>query len=91
MENQGQLYFGLFKITNAAITPGIHPASVNKKTITIEPQPLSKIDNGGKTIANKTRHKLIFDKFFKNKITIKTFEKQFLNNYNSKINPIFAC
>lgn len=57
------MYLGLFKITNAAITPGIQPASVNKKTITIEPQPLSKIERGGKIIANKTRQILILKKF----------------------------
>jgi len=71
------LYLGLFKITNAAITPGIQPASVNKKTITIEPQPLSKIERGGKIIANKTRQILIL-KNLKYKFTTKTLEKQFL-------------
>lgn len=59
MENQ--LYLGLFNITNAAITPGIHPAKVNKNTIKIEPQPLSKIDNGGNTIAKITRQILILN------------------------------
>ena len=51
--------FGLFKITNAPITPGIHPQSVNNKIIKKEPQPLSITDNGGNTMANKTRKKLI--------------------------------
>lgn len=30
------------------MTPGTQPASVNKNTIIIDPQPLSKTDNGGK-------------------------------------------
>ncbi len=52
-------YFGLLSITNAAITPGTQPQIVNKRTIKTEPQPLSKIDNGGKKIANKTLQILI--------------------------------
>ena len=51
--------FGLFKIINAAIVPGIHPQSHKIKTIKIDPQPLSKTDNGGKIIANNTLHILI--------------------------------
>lgn len=39
--------------------PGTQPAKVSKKTITIEPQPLSKTAIGGKNIANKTLQKLI--------------------------------
>lgn len=50
---------GLFKITNAAITPGTHPQSVSKKTITKEPHPFPNTDNGGKKMANKTLNKLI--------------------------------
>jgi hypothetical protein len=53
------LYLGLFKITKAPITPGIHPQRVSKKIIKKEPHPLSITDNGGKIIANKTRKKLI--------------------------------
>ena len=49
----------MFKITNAAITPGTHPQSVSKKTIKKEPHPFPKTDNGGKKIANKTLNKLI--------------------------------
>ncbi|TYP96072.1 hypothetical protein C7447_1099 [Tenacibaculum adriaticum] len=52
-------YLGLFKITKAPITPGIHPQSVNKKMIINEPHPLSITDNGGNKIANKTLNKLI--------------------------------
>ena len=47
-------------MTNAAITPGTQPQSVNKNTITIDPQPLSKTANGGNKIAHNTRKQLIF-------------------------------
>jgi len=50
---------GLFKITNAAITPGTQPQSHNKKTIKIDPQPFPITDNGGQTIARSTLQKLI--------------------------------
>ncbi len=50
---------GLLSITNAAITPGTQPQSHNKKTIIIEPQPLSITANGGQIIDNKTLQKLI--------------------------------
>ena len=40
----------LFSITKAAITPGTHPQQVNKNTIKIEPQPLSRTAKGGKII-----------------------------------------
>ena len=46
--------FGLFKITNAAITPGTHPQSHNKKTITIEPHPRSRTAKGGQKIERMT-------------------------------------
>ena len=46
--------FGVFKITKAAITPGIHPQSVSKKTIKILPQPLSITAKGGNKIESKT-------------------------------------
>ena len=39
---------------NAAITPGIQPARVSKKTISIEPHPLSITDKGGNKIASIT-------------------------------------
>jgi hypothetical protein len=50
---------GLFKMINAAMTPGIHPQRVSNKTIRKEPQPLPITDRGGKMIASKTRMKLI--------------------------------
>lgn len=43
----------------APITPGIHPAKVNKNTIKIEPQPLSITAKGGSKIDSKTLQKLI--------------------------------
>tara|TARA_R110002072_G_scaffold127575_1_gene264984 strand:- start:11821 stop:12054 length:234 start_codon:yes stop_codon:yes gene_type:complete len=51
--------FGLFKITKAPITPGIHPQRVSNNMMKNDPQPLSITDNGGNKIANKTRKKLI--------------------------------
>ena len=51
--------FGLFKITNAAITPGTHPASVKIKVMSTDPQPLSMTERGGKRIARRTRKKLM--------------------------------
>ncbi len=44
---------------SAPITPGIHPANVNKNTIRIEPQPLSITAKGGSKIDNKTLQKLM--------------------------------
>jgi hypothetical protein len=49
----------LFKITNAAITPGTHPQSHNKNTMKIEPQPLSITAKGGQIIESKTLQKLM--------------------------------
>jgi hypothetical protein len=46
--------FGLFKIINAAITPGIQPKHVNINTIITDPQPLSKTAKGGNKIDNNT-------------------------------------
>ena len=55
-----QIYLsGLFRITNAAITPGTQPQSHNKNTIKTDPQPLPITDNGGKKIAKITRQKLM--------------------------------
>ncbi len=48
----------------AAITPGTHPAKVNKNTMRIEPQPLPITEKGGQKIAKITRQKLILI-FFK--------------------------
>lgn len=50
---------GLFKITKAAITPGTQPQSHSKKTIKIEPQPLSKTAKGGQKIERRTLQILI--------------------------------
>lgn len=47
-------------MTKAAITPGTQPQSHNKKTIMIEPQPLSKTASGGQKIESKTLQILIF-------------------------------
>ena len=41
------------------MTPGTQPQSHNKKTIIIDPQPLSKTANGGQMIESKTLQKLI--------------------------------
>ena len=46
------------------MTPGTHPHRVNKNTIIIDPQPLSKTDKGGNKIAHNTRKQLIFIKRF---------------------------
>ena len=43
----------------AAITPGIHPQTVNINTINTDPQPLSITDKGGKRIASITRQILM--------------------------------
>jgi hypothetical protein len=51
--------FGLFKITNAAITPGTHPHRVSKKTMMNEPQPFPMTERGGKMMASNTLKKLI--------------------------------
>jgi hypothetical protein len=57
-------YFsGLFKITNAAITPGTQPQSQSKNTISIEPQPLSKTANGGQKIESITLQILMMINF----------------------------
>jgi len=61
----------LFKITNAAITPGTHPHKVKIKTIKTEPHPLSKTEKGGKIIDNKTLQKLKLQ-IFNAKIYIST-------------------
>lgn len=58
-------YFPLLRMIRAAITPGIQPARVSRKTMRNEPQPLSTTDNGGKMIASIT---LISDIIFSYKI-----------------------
>ena len=52
---------GLLRMTKAAITPGTQPQSHNKKTITIEPQPLSITASGGQMIERITLQILIAD------------------------------
>ncbi len=51
----------MFKITNAPITPGTHPANVNKNTIRTEPQPLSITAKGGNRIDSITLQKLMIE------------------------------
>ena len=46
-------------MTNAAMTPGTQPQSVNKNTITIDPQPLSITAKGGNKIESSTLQILI--------------------------------
>ena len=53
------LFLGLLRITNAAMTPGTQPQSHNKKTIIMEPQPLSITAKGGQMIDSKTLQKLM--------------------------------
>jgi len=50
---------GLFKITNAAITPGTQPHIHKINTIIIDPQPLSKTASGGQIMDKKTLNRLI--------------------------------
>ncbi|CAL2065638.1 hypothetical protein T190820D02B_90087 [Tenacibaculum sp. 190524A05c] len=60
----------MFKITNAPITPGIHPHNVNRKIIINDPHPLSIMESGGKNIANNTLKILIVNRFFILKTTV---------------------
>lgn len=46
----------MFRIINAAITPGTQPHSVRRSVIRNEPQPWSITAKGGKNIASKTRN-----------------------------------
>jgi hypothetical protein len=43
------------------MTPGTHPQSHKRKTINIEPHPLSITESGGKNIARRTLQKLIYN------------------------------
>jgi len=47
------------RITKAAITPGTHPQSHNRKTMKMEPQPLSITAKGGQIIDSNTLQKLM--------------------------------
>lgn len=49
----------MFRITNAAITPGTQPHKVNRKTMIIDPHPFPITASGGNIMANKTLKKLI--------------------------------
>lgn len=52
--------------------PGTHPQSASKKTIKIDPQPLSKTAKGGQITDSKTLQKLILvDNFQFNYLTTK--------------------
>ena len=51
-------------MTNAAITPGIHPQRVRIKTIIKDPHPLPITANGGNMIANITLNILMANCFF---------------------------
>ena len=46
------------------MTPGIQPQHVNRKTISIEPQPLSNTANGGNIIDKKTLNNDMTIRFF---------------------------
>ncbi len=54
----------LFKITNAAITPGTQPMQVKIKVINTEPHPLSITAKGGNIIAKITLNNDIIILFF---------------------------
>ena len=54
------IYFGLLMIISAAITPGTHPHNVKIKTITKDPQPLSKTAKGGNMIDKITLQIFIY-------------------------------
>lgn len=51
---KGKSYLFLFRIIKAPITPGIHPQSVRRNTMVIDPHPRSITASGGKIIANNT-------------------------------------
>jgi hypothetical protein len=51
----------LFRMINAAITPGTQPRQVSMKTIRILPQPLSNIAKGGRITARITLQILIME------------------------------
>ena len=46
------------------MTPGIQPQHVNRKTISIEPQPLSNTANGGNIIDKKALNNDMTIRFF---------------------------
>jgi hypothetical protein len=52
-------FSSLFKIIKAPMTPGTHAQRVSKKTIMIDPQPLSTTASGGKRMDKITLNMLI--------------------------------
>jgi len=48
------------------MTPGTQPQSHNKKTMNIDPQPLSMTASGGQNIESKTLQKLMMINFYFN-------------------------
>ena len=78
-------------MTNAAITPGTQPQSHNKKTIRIEPQPLSITANGGQIMERMTLKifilkidliDVLISRFYEHLVTIlKTHSCQILQIY----------
>jgi hypothetical protein len=52
-------YFLLFRMINAAKTPGIQPRSVRMRTMRIDPHPRSITAKGGNNTDNKTLQMLI--------------------------------
>jgi hypothetical protein len=61
----------LLQIINAPITPGTHAHNVRRKTIIIEPQPLSITAKGGKIMQSITRKIDIIQFFMDNNKTLK--------------------
>ncbi len=76
-------YF-LFRITNAAITPGTQPKTVKSKTINIDPQPWSYTANGGKIILNKTRNSDIIFYFDDNLIILRNISLPIFKSESGK-------
>jgi hypothetical protein len=64
----------LFKIINAAITPGTHPQSHRMNTMIIEPQPLSNTAKGGHKIERSTLQKLILKNYMYKLILIHKYD-----------------
>ena len=50
-------YLFLLRIISAAMTPGTQPQSVSRNTMSIEPQPRSNTDKGGKMMDRMRRGK----------------------------------
>ena len=63
------------------MTPGTQPQSHSKKTIIIDPQPLSKTANGGQMIESKTLQKLIMIWFWLMILIIWRFINRFVTAF----------